>query len=807
MNNTTTQKVTFWKFLEDPTVEIPIIQRDYAQGRKGKEELRKKFLTDLKFSLDNNTELKLDFVYGSKENDRLNPLDGQQRLTTLWLMHWYIAYKAGELTDKAIVDRFKKFTYETRVSSREFCEHLSEFSTEMSKEFQGTISDFIQQQTWFYSAWKQDPTIQAMLRMLSGIPDIDKNGNEIIDGLEELFKDYSTEQFKSYWKKLTEQDNQKCPIVFYYLDLQGLNLSDDLYIKMNARGEPLTSFENFKADLVGYIKKESESPDLVEAEKEKWKTFLDPTTGIPIKMDTTGTDIVWKNKTEDGKIDEIYFAFLNRFFLNELFIAKDDDKYLLDIGEGDENATKENENKTYKYLNDSDLKIAYSGLDIYKYRSNEIPSSLFEKLQNILNKYAVLNIDIPACEWDKGFHFIPQYEKDDKGNLIEIENNAGIKVKKVTVLNQVQRIVFFALCKYFSESGTDNEESLKRWMRVIWNLVSGTDNSGRLQIRNTLAMRNAIEFIGKLDSHDVYTNLKDYKESIGDSDFDLRCKEEIEKAKQILAKEKCSSSVGPDEQTIIEAENYAFFNGAIRFLFHNGEGKVDWSKFDTKWENVKAIIPSEVNKRETIEKVIPSLNDDFLKKIFQNCNLSNDDNNLRILLLKFYKEMHSCLINEKQEKFSPLCQYLLKLCKQVPSYRIHLWNNIIILSNYSTRRGNYEENSFIIDNVFLQKRVPLLKDCKDIEYPTEENPIMGLYINFKYQEYSFRWQYSDWVDMYEGNKKLFDQHGDYEQLHTHFNGKEDKLRFTDAQSLIDNMNRCINEYNKLKSPQSNASKS
>ena len=164
MNNTTTQKVTFWKFLEDPTVEIPIIQRDYAQGRKGKEELRKKFLTDLKFSLDNNTELKLDFVYGSKENDRLNPLDGQQRLTTLWLMHWYIAYKAGELTDKAIVDRFKKFTYETRVSSREFCEHLSEFSTEMSKEFQGTISDFIQQQTWFYSAWKQDPTIQAMLR-------------------------------------------------------------------------------------------------------------------------------------------------------------------------------------------------------------------------------------------------------------------------------------------------------------------------------------------------------------------------------------------------------------------------------------------------------------------------------------------------------------------------------------------------------------------------------------------------------------------------------------------------------------------
>ena len=36
-----------------------------------------------------------------------------------------------------------------------------------------------------------------------------------------------------------------------------LGLSDDLYIKMNARGKQLTDFENFKADLVGYIKNEN----------------------------------------------------------------------------------------------------------------------------------------------------------------------------------------------------------------------------------------------------------------------------------------------------------------------------------------------------------------------------------------------------------------------------------------------------------------------------------------------------------------------------------------------------------------------
>jgi hypothetical protein len=41
-------KTTFWNFLKNNHIEIPIIQRDYAQGRLGKENLRKSFLGDLK---------------------------------------------------------------------------------------------------------------------------------------------------------------------------------------------------------------------------------------------------------------------------------------------------------------------------------------------------------------------------------------------------------------------------------------------------------------------------------------------------------------------------------------------------------------------------------------------------------------------------------------------------------------------------------------------------------------------------------------------------------------------------------------
>ena len=71
---------TFWGFLKDHTVEIPIIQRDYAQGRAGKEELRKKFLTDLKNVLDSKNEsgetIKLDFIYGATDSGVMTPLDG-----------------------------------------------------------------------------------------------------------------------------------------------------------------------------------------------------------------------------------------------------------------------------------------------------------------------------------------------------------------------------------------------------------------------------------------------------------------------------------------------------------------------------------------------------------------------------------------------------------------------------------------------------------------------------------------------------------------------------------------------------------
>ena len=78
------------------SVCIPIIQRDYAQGSEEEKEVRKDFLQAILAALvkpegDPSLPFNLDFIYGTVEEEkRFLPLDGQQRLTTLFLLHWYL---------------------------------------------------------------------------------------------------------------------------------------------------------------------------------------------------------------------------------------------------------------------------------------------------------------------------------------------------------------------------------------------------------------------------------------------------------------------------------------------------------------------------------------------------------------------------------------------------------------------------------------------------------------------------------------------------------------------------------------------
>ena len=200
---------SFKSFLEKYHVVIPMVQRDYAQGRTTDDvsRVRSRFLDAIKTYLnksENDKEvMKMDFIYGEKEDvwstevaNKLEkiivtPLDGQQRLTTLYLLHWYAAKKCD--VEERDYEFLNNFTYDIRPSSRDFCTHLIQYVPDWSLPLREQLID----QNWFMGEWHNDPTIIGMLVMLDAIND--NFGN-----------------IANLWDILT---GEKERIVFYFLPL------------------------------------------------------------------------------------------------------------------------------------------------------------------------------------------------------------------------------------------------------------------------------------------------------------------------------------------------------------------------------------------------------------------------------------------------------------------------------------------------------------------------------------------------------------------------------------------------------------
>lgn len=231
-------KLTLWKALEQYHIVIPTIQRDYAQGRKNDPkitQIRKAFLQALVQSLTEHHELELDFVYGSLNQKTLELLDGQQRLTTLFLLHCYLVNKNKANINEIdlIKQQLQKFSYQTRTSSKLFISQMIEKLVEM--EWAGKPSVAIENEAWFLAVWRKDPTIISILTML--------------DELDSLLGFKHTDELDELWERLSSHSI----LNFYLLPMNEFSLTDELYIKMNARGVQLTEFENFKAWLQGFL--------------------------------------------------------------------------------------------------------------------------------------------------------------------------------------------------------------------------------------------------------------------------------------------------------------------------------------------------------------------------------------------------------------------------------------------------------------------------------------------------------------------------------------------------------------------------
>lgn len=207
-------------------IEIPLIQRDFAQGRTddAATRIRAAFLDALHEAAVGGEPAGLDFVYGEVTEGVLRPLDGQQRLTTLFLLHWYVSGRTANLDAEA---GWAQFTYATRPGARRFCQNLVQH--ELPADV--TPSNWICDQPWYQYVWQHDPTVQSMLVMLDSIHDR-----------------FRLEDLDAVWARLVDPDAPA--ISFHLLAIDDMGSAEDLYIKMNSRGKPLTEFETFKAQLI-----------------------------------------------------------------------------------------------------------------------------------------------------------------------------------------------------------------------------------------------------------------------------------------------------------------------------------------------------------------------------------------------------------------------------------------------------------------------------------------------------------------------------------------------------------------------------
>lgn len=483
----------FNEIVKNGQIRIPKIQRDYAQGRKQKDvnEIRASFVRSLLLVvMGKRDKALLDFVYGSERNNAFEPLDGQQRLTTIFLLHWVLGVKLEK-------DGESVLTYETRNTSAAFCKELIKHEaflfieearqkTEQSKriaEEEKTKSEkkqdksllkahvyspaeIIQARDWFQWAWKFDPTINSMLVMIDTI-------SAQIDWSLDL---------DTCRKRLNN-------ITFNHLDLGELGMSDELFIKMNARGKLLSDFDKLKSTLEEEIQLQQKelttdgSKPLADSSiEEDWRKYMDgkwidlfwQKFGSPIIKDPINADND-KVQLDAAKASEYRMKiFLLRMMAIQLFTKHPENEELYEA--------------TYqlKAISLDNLFLAYQN-QLINWRSEEkkeIPDNLitidFRELIDDINIWLVPN---GSGLYKDITSLLPQ-----ETNFESKSDDTYFDRFTADVIGNDAMAVIFAMIQFIKKFSYDKDSKawLKNfcdWMRITRNIFTNDNNTDRIDKR------------------------------------------------------------------------------------------------------------------------------------------------------------------------------------------------------------------------------------------------------------------------------------------------------------------------------------
>jgi hypothetical protein len=224
------------------------------------------------------------FIYAYSDNDlpgQFFLIDGQQRLTTIYLVLLAVASQDNELKDRfraryclcSGAPAESKTVVPTSLDYR-LREHTARFLHQWVHHLleTGHRPPQVKDQSWYLQRFDDDITVRNLLSNHEII--LDRLKNELGDG--ELLK------FYEYLEDLVQ---------FWYFDTNESAQGEELYIYLNARGESIADNEKDKAQLLATLESEKEK-DEWGCIWEAWQDYfwLKRNTGVSVKERNPNAD-------------------------------------------------------------------------------------------------------------------------------------------------------------------------------------------------------------------------------------------------------------------------------------------------------------------------------------------------------------------------------------------------------------------------------------------------------------------------------------------------------------------------------------
>lgn len=528
-------------FVPVQKILVPKIQRPYAQGRLSQLEIRINFLEDIFEQLSEPEKiLELNFVYGSLSDGTFELLDGQQRLTTLFLLSWYLALGGSNVAET--MSLLGKFTYETRTTSSSFIKKLLDPKLTLDKlsadhEFKDTTpAAAISNLGWYTGAYSKDSTVAGMLVML--------------DAIDARCKDLPIENRPTY--------SDLSRIMFYLLDLENLGLTDELFIKMNARGLQLTPFENFKAELSGWLRNDPMGDRRFETDVDNSTEKLPLWLFFCSNMDGRWNDRFWtkpnaENLEELGAADadRRFFTFIKRWLANRAVTL------------GQESPLQDEYDKSrepdwveyFRYFNEQSKTNRYHSFGRFRDFATSADAKGYDIIAELTHFISCLADPMLGKIIDDAF-VAPWTDKGQK----PWDNNFDMR----------PMIIFSAISEFVISQpydirqpldvGAFDRKEFKRWMRMVHNVVENRNIDGE---RPQLGAIRQLKGVLNINKKPVYQRLLDFvAASPGESNREFR--EEAAKIKRIFEEESWKDD-SQWENAFIEAERNRFVTGSVSF--------------------------------------------------------------------------------------------------------------------------------------------------------------------------------------------------------------------------------------------------